>query len=134
MAKKKTKTGSKSKSTKTKTKAKPKKKKIHEGMKVGETKTITRMVKGEKRVLTYERVRAHGKNRNLKVKLVKNVPAPDSKGLNVAQAKKIHAKRSKKAREMDEKSTAKEVTTGKKWQRHPERYDYPSVDTKKKKK
>lgn len=118
------------KGKKKKTKKK-KEKKLYDGMKVGDQKTITRTIKGQKRKLTYERVRARGKNRNLKLKIVANEPAEPVKKVHIGTARKIHAKRSDRAKTMDEKSTSSIVTTEEKWKKHPDRYDYPSVDTKK---
>ena len=43
--------------------------------KIGKQKTITRNVKGNKRKLTYKKVRSFGKNKNLRHKIIKNQPA-----------------------------------------------------------
>lgn len=50
--------------------------------------------------------------------------------LNVTQALQLNAKRSKQARKQDKKTQAKELDTTKEgWGKHPEKYDYPGVDT-----
>ena len=52
-----------------------KKTSLPEDAKVGTIATRTITIKGNKRKLTWERVRAHGKNKNLSWKLISNKDA-----------------------------------------------------------
>jgi len=49
-------------------------KKLPKEAKIGDVKSLTRTVKGRRRKLTYERVKAHGRGRKLKWKIIKNEP------------------------------------------------------------
>lgn len=51
------------------------------------------------------------------------------KKLNVAQAQKFNASRSKLSIAVDRAKKAKRLATDTRWKAHPELYDYPGVDT-----
>jgi len=94
------------------------------------------------RIITMKKVKPHGKNKNLTWKIIKNDPAtksnagrkPRAKG--IAKAREIQRKRSKRAKTMDSKQTAKRVYPPsrdalERWKRNPGRMDIKGVDTSK---
>lgn len=56
------------------------------------------------------------------------------KKLNVVEAHVINGKRSQRARDMDKKTLSKKIATDQRWKDEPGKYDYPGVDTPRKRK
>lgn len=93
---------------------------------------------------TYTSRKIHGRLRRVKIKKKSNGKEqvlmrhpykrgvkPKAKFLTSQEARKINATRSKRSQALDEKKSAK-LTYSTNWEKNPGKYDYPGVDTKKK--
>lgn len=93
----------------------------------------TRKIRGQKRKVEITR-KKNGKE-SIKILSPKKLGRKKKthRPLPVKEAKKIHAKRSKRSRILDEKKANKKQIKDARWKKSPERFDFPGVDTLKKK-